>query len=600
MIGTIGRLNEVKCQDLLIRSFHRVQAQIPDTRLLLVGDGPKRADLHALAEELGLSGSVHFAGYQAQPESYLQVMDVFALTSRAEGLPLAVLEAWAAGLPVVATRVGGIPRLIDDGRTGLLIDSGDEECPHGGPSRAPRRPGPRPAPGRGGEEKGRIRLRHPTDGGRLSAPLPRIARFQGDVRPMRILTLTTIYPNPFQPQRAVFNRFQLRLLGMRHPVRVIAPIAWTDELGARRRGGARLPAGRRVELDGLTVDHPRYVFTPKVLRGRYGQFYRASVRRAFERALDEFRPDLVYTPWAYPDGWAAVELGHRAGIPVVIKVHGSDVLLLRRHPGRRGPTVEALRRADAVIAVSRDLAERVVELGADPGRVCVIYDGIDTDLFRPGPAAEARARLGLEDDTPIVLSVGNLVPVKGQDLLIEACARLASEGVRFVCYLIGQGPLGAKLGRQATRLGLGRRFRLLGVLPHHQLPDWYRAADVFALPSHSEGVPNVLLEAAGCGTPFVASRVGGIPEIAHLGRCRLVPPGDTESLAKALGEFLTRPAGRAIEGVGTVRDRSETVTELELLFGETVSRVHGRSAPALEWRPGPEDLHHAVTAIPEA
>ncbi|MBV8236523.1 MAG: glycosyltransferase [Acidimicrobiia bacterium] len=126
VIGTIGRLNEVKCQDLLIRSFHRVQAQVPDARLLLVGDGPKRADLHALAEELGLSGSVYFAGYQAQPERYLQVMDVFALTSRAEGLPLAILEAWAAGLPVVATRVGGIPQVIDDGRTGLLLEPGDE------------------------------------------------------------------------------------------------------------------------------------------------------------------------------------------------------------------------------------------------------------------------------------------------------------------------------------------------------------------------------------------------------------------------------------------------------------------------------------------
>lgn len=397
---------------------------------------------------------------------------------------------------------------------------------------------------------------------------------------MRILALTNIYPNPLQPHRATYNRFQLRLLGTRHPVRVIAPIAWTDELAAWSKRGARLPAGRRAALDGLTVDYPRFLFPPKVLRGRYGRFYRASVRRSFERALGEFRPDLIYTPWAYPDGWASVALGHAAGLPVVLKVHGSDVLVLGRRPDRCRPTSEALQQADAVIAVSRDLADHVIELGADPGRVVhVIYDGIDTDLFRPGPAAEARARLGLERDTPVVLSVGNLVPVKGQDLLIEACARLARAGVRFVCYLIGDGPLRSQLGRQAAGLGLGGRFRMPGALPSHRLPDWYRAADVFALPSHSEGVPNVQLEAMACGVPFVGSRVGGIPEVAHLGESRLVPPGDAGALAEALGEFLTRPAGRAPGAAGAVRDLAETVADIEQLFGDVLA-ARGRGGRA--------------------
>jgi sugar transferase (PEP-CTERM/EpsH1 system associated) len=126
VVGTVGRLSEVKCQDLLVRALGRVRERVPAARLLLVGDGPVRPALEALAADLGLSDAVHFAGYQARPERYLAVMDAFALPSRAEGLPLAILEAWAAGLPVVATRVGGVPRLIDDGQNGLLIDSGDE------------------------------------------------------------------------------------------------------------------------------------------------------------------------------------------------------------------------------------------------------------------------------------------------------------------------------------------------------------------------------------------------------------------------------------------------------------------------------------------
>jgi sugar transferase (PEP-CTERM/EpsH1 system associated) len=126
--GTVGRLNGVKRQDLLIRAFTQVCKRIPDARLVLVGDGPMRDSLQALAKDLNLNGSVRFAGYQSQPERYLQMMDVFALTSQTEGMPLAILEAWAAGLPVVASAVGGVPDLVQHGCNGLLFPSGDEDA----------------------------------------------------------------------------------------------------------------------------------------------------------------------------------------------------------------------------------------------------------------------------------------------------------------------------------------------------------------------------------------------------------------------------------------------------------------------------------------
>ena len=126
LVGTVGRLNEVKRQDRLIRGFARALGRAPDAHLVLVGDGPLMMDFRSLAEGLGIASRVHFAGYQAEPERFLGAMDVFALTSRSEGMPLAVLEAWASGVPVVASRVGGLPEMIDDGRTGLLVDAEDE------------------------------------------------------------------------------------------------------------------------------------------------------------------------------------------------------------------------------------------------------------------------------------------------------------------------------------------------------------------------------------------------------------------------------------------------------------------------------------------
>jgi sugar transferase (PEP-CTERM/EpsH1 system associated) len=126
LIGTVGRLCEVKRQDLLIRAFRQVRARLADAHLLLVGDGPWMGRLRELVASLGLTDRVHFAGYQPQPAPYLQAMDVFALTSQSEGMPLVVLEAWAAGVPVVATRVGGLPELVEDEQTGILVDFGDE------------------------------------------------------------------------------------------------------------------------------------------------------------------------------------------------------------------------------------------------------------------------------------------------------------------------------------------------------------------------------------------------------------------------------------------------------------------------------------------
>ena len=359
---------------------------------------------------------------------------------------------------------------------------------------------------------------------------------------MRVLAMTNLYPNPFQPQRATFNRHRLRILGESLPVRVIAPIAWTDEWKARRGGHPALPAGRSLEFDGMTVAHPRYLFPPKVGRSWYGRFYLKSVENAFAKALAEFRPTLLFAPWAYPDGWAAVKLGRRAGIPVVIQCHGSDVLLSDRFPSRRKRTVEAVTAADGVVAVSRDIAEHLTAMGVAPERLRVIYDGVDPAKFYPGSKSEARDRVGLTGADPVVLFVGNLVPVKAVDVLLMACSLLVRNHFAFRLIAIGEGPLRPKLEAQTAALGLSDRVRFLGSVPHETLPDWFRASDLFVLPSHSEGVPTVLLEASACGTPWVASRVGGIPEIERTGRSKLVTPNAPVELAAAIRGHLSAPA----------------------------------------------------------
>ena len=242
---------------------------------------------------------------------------------------------------------------------------------------------------------------------------------------MRILAITSLYPNPLHPNRAAFNRQQFKALASEHQVQVISPIAWTDEWSQRR---VAMPAERQCVCDGMIVHHPRYLFTPKILRSSYGGFFLRSVRGCFEKVIANMQPEVVLGCWAYPDGWAAIKLAREVDLPVALKVHGSDILSLDQYPARRRRTAEALANADAVVSVSHDLARQAIALGADQNRVSVVYNGVDRALFHPGSKDTARLDLGLSCRDPLVLFVGNLVSAKNVEVLLDALALVAQRG----------------------------------------------------------------------------------------------------------------------------------------------------------------------------
>jgi glycosyltransferase involved in cell wall biosynthesis len=127
VVGTVGRLVEVKQHGLLLWALPQLREALGDVRLLLIGEGPERANLEQLATQLGVERYVVFAGYHTEPFAYAAAMDVFAMTSRHEGLPLALLEAWAAGLPAVCSAVGGMEKVVQHGVNGLLFPAGNRQ-----------------------------------------------------------------------------------------------------------------------------------------------------------------------------------------------------------------------------------------------------------------------------------------------------------------------------------------------------------------------------------------------------------------------------------------------------------------------------------------
>jgi len=354
---------------------------------------------------------------------------------------------------------------------------------------------------------------------------------------MRILAITTLFPRPGHPTHAIFNRHEVHGIALPHEVRVIVPVAWTERMADWRRTGAC-----RERLDGaVRVYHPTYWFVPRTLARFRGPAYLASIRGTVRQATADFRPDVVVGLWAHPDGWAAVQVARELGVPALVKVMGSDVLVLKKNARRRALIAETLRQADGIYAVSQDLARHVVELGVDAQKVHVAYEGIDRKTFQPGDRAEARKKLDLPADERMVLFVGNLIFSKGCGVLLQACGLLSKRGVRFRCALVGGGKDEAALRRMARDSGIEANVTFVGRLKPAEVVEWYRAADLVTLPSFSEGMPNVLREALQCGRPFVATAVGGIPEISDPAVSRLVQPGDAAELARALEEMLARP-----------------------------------------------------------
>jgi teichuronic acid biosynthesis glycosyltransferase TuaC len=167
----------------------------------------------------------------------------------------------------------------------------------------------------------------------------------------------------------------------------------------------------------------------------------------------------------------------------------------------------AANRAAGVITVCHALRDEVIKLGVDPARVTSLRNGVDLQLFQPVERDAVRARLGLNGFT--LLAVGHLVPVKAQQLAVAALAELPD--VRLL--IAGNGPNRDMLENLARELKVTDRLTMLGALPQSQLRDYYGAADALVLPSEREGWANVLLEAMACGTPVIASRVWGTPEV---------------------------------------------------------------------------------------
>ncbi len=361
---------------------------------------------------------------------------------------------------------------------------------------------------------------------------------------LRVLTFTTLFPNAERPNHGVFVENRLRQTIARHDMRatVLAPVPFfpfrSDMFGDYARF-ARVP--QREERHGITVYHPRYFLLPKIGMTTAARFlYRGAVAACRQLGFNKSTIDVIDAHYFYPDGVAAAWLAETLDLPFVITARGTDLNVLPQFASVRRQIVWAAGEAAALITVSGALRERLLSLGVDGRKAAVLRNGVDLDLFKPVDRDAARKRFSADKFT--IVSVGNLVPLKGHDLTIEAMTALPD------CQLLiaGGGPLRESLEQRAAALGVADRVKLLGEVPHADLAQLYSAADAFVLMSEREGWANVLLESMACGTPVLATRVGGNAEIVTQPTAgALLPERSAAALVEAVRAFRQRHADRA-------------------------------------------------------
>jgi glycosyltransferase involved in cell wall biosynthesis len=365
---------------------------------------------------------------------------------------------------------------------------------------------------------------------------------------MKIVVITSVFPNQKQPTLGVFVRERMFRVAQHCEMKVVAPVPWFPFAGLLKKDYRPAVPFREFQ-DGIEVLHPKFFNIPRWFKWLDGFFFSLCAAWTVHQLRKEFDFDLIDAHFVYPDGMGAVLLGKLFRRPVTITVRGTLRKFLPRMLIR--PQLRfALQQAAWIFTVCADLREAAIDAGAPPERVEVVANGVNIDKFRPVDRQEARKQLGLPLAGKIIISVGGLVERKGFHRVLEVLPELGQRHPDLHYLIVGgpsvEGNFEPELRRLTRELDLGDKVFFAGAQRHEELFRWLSAADVFCLATSNEGWANVFLEAMACGLPVVTTRVGGNAEVVSGPTLGLLTEfGVREELARALEQAIEQEWDRS-------------------------------------------------------
>lgn len=346
------------------------------------------------------------------------------------------------------------------------------------------------------------------------------------------MIITNLFPLPWEPNRATFNRQQFAQLDDDFDKSILIPVAFSQWFKHRKQ----------IQQSN-DVRYVPYFYLPKLGRRFYSVFMFLSILLHSGYWLTRKKPETILASWAFPEAVAASWLSKLFSCKFFFKVHGSDINLHGKIPARAKQIVNAAKRASGILSVSNALAQEMIQLGIAAEKIKVIYNGVNHEKFGlNNPAVESLKPLinAKTIENGYVIFVGNLKTDKGVIELLEGFAKISEQHPHLTLVYAGPGALKNNLLSQAEQLHIASRIICLGAVDHEELPALISQATLLALPSYNEGVPNVVLEAMACGTPVLATNVGGIPEVVDEAICgKLIEPKNADAVADGLNIILT-------------------------------------------------------------
>ena len=328
---------------------------------------------------------------------------------------------------------------------------------------------------------------------------------------MKVLTLSSLYPNKIFSGRGSFVENKILNLKNHSDVehRVVSPLPHIPLLGRFMSVQKAFEmVGASETRNGVEVLYPKYLHIPGLSMNIGPRNIFKACKPILQRLIKEgFDFDIIDAHYVYPDGVAAYYLAKEFNKPFTVTALGTDINTLPNYKKPRALIIETLKHASGIAAVSKDLCQKIIDLGVSEDKTVPIYNGVDLDMFAPTNKHEARAKIGASKN--VLLSIGNLISLKGFDLIIKAMEEIKDAEL----YIAGSGPEDTNLKNLIRELGLEDRVKMVGRLAQNELATYYNAADIFILASSHEGMANVLLESLACGTPVVATPIAGMDEV---------------------------------------------------------------------------------------